>query len=72
MKHELCLVPAEQLPIASAKKEILDPYPKRSKTKDPYPKRSKTKKERLLALAQKMARENADNVNEMFEIMKED
>ncbi len=62
MKHELCLVPAEQLPIASAKKEILDPYPKRSKTK----------KERLLALAQKMARENADNVNEMFEIMKED
>lgn len=60
MRPDLCLVPAEQLPIASAKKDLLDPYPKKPQTK----------KKRLLVLAQKMARENADNTNEMFEIMK--
>ena len=60
MKPDLCLVPAEQLPIASAKKDLLDPYPKKSKTK----------KERLLALAQKISQQNAENVNEMFEILK--
>ncbi len=58
MHPNLSLVPAEQLPIASAKKDLLDPYPKKSK------------KERLLALAQKIAQQNAENVNQMFEIMK--
>ena len=33
-------------------------------------KKSQTKKERLLALAQKIAQQNAENVNQMFEIMK--
>ena len=62
MKPELCLVSSEQLPVAYAKKDIMDPFPPLSR------------KERLLALAQKIARLNAEFTNEMFEIlsMKED
>jgi len=38
----------------------------------PISPKPKSKKERLLALAQKISQQNAENVNEMFEILKED
>jgi hypothetical protein len=57
MKPELCLVPSDA---SSQKKDVADLHQKKSLSR----------KERLLALAQKIAQQNAEITNEMFEIMK--
>ena len=54
---ELCLVPSDT---SSQKKDVANSHQKKSLSR----------KERLLALAQKIAQQNAEITNEMFEIMK--
>ena len=55
--NELCLVPSDT---SSQKKDVANSHQKKSLSR----------KERLLALAQKIAQQNAEITNEMFEIMK--